>query len=330
MPRFFAESDIDLNVIRGKRIGVIGYGSQGRAQALNLRDSGLDVRVGARHHGPGALKARADGFHAWRASEVAETADVLMLTLPDNLMGEIFDQEIDPYMSRGQTLLFSHGFAIVYGLIEAQAGVDVALVSPKGVGPGLRQNYEAGSGVPALIGVETDATGAAWAIALGYAWGIGSARVMIMETTFREETETDLFGEQAVLCGGIPDLIKTGFNMLVGAGYAPEIAYFECLHEAKLIVDLLYEHGISGMRERISDTAEWGGLVGGPRIIDTEVRRRMRMVLAEIQSGYFADQWIRENRLGRKRLKRKAADEAALPIEQVGRELRRKMGLGDR
>lgn len=330
MRRFFAEPDIDLPVIRSKRIGVIGYGSQGRAQALNLRDSGLDVIVGARPLGPGAAQAREDGFHPKTAQEVAQGADVLMLTLPDIQMGDIFRKEIRPALGSGQALLFSHGFAILYDLIDPPAGVDVALVSPKGVGPGLRRTYEAGGGVPALIAVEVDATGLAWQIALGYAWGIGSARILLMETTFGEETETDLFGEQAVLCGGIPDLIKTGFNMLVDAGYAPEIAYFECLHEAKLIVDLLYEHGISGMRERVSDTAQWGGLVGGPRIIDTEVRRRMRMVLAEIQSGYFADQWIRENRLGRKRLRRRAEDEKALPIEQVGRDLRRKMGLGDR
>lgn len=327
MTHYYTESDFSLDLIRSRKIAILGYGSQGRSQALNLRDSGLDVTIGLYAGSASAARAESEGFSVMLTEDATRTCDVLMFCVDDVRMRHIFATSVEPWLRPGQALLFSHGFNIHFRLIQPPYGVDVALVSPKGAGPGLRQNFEKGFGVPALIAVHQDATGDALDLALGYAWGIGSARVLMMETTFREETETDLFGEQAVLCGGIPELIRAGYETLVESGYPREAAYFECVHEAKLIIDLLYSRGIAGMRREISDTAEWGGYVAGPVVIDSQVRERMRQVLADIQSGAFTERWLEEDRKGRSNLAQFEREDESNGLEAVGGALRRLMGL---
>jgi ketol-acid reductoisomerase len=327
MAKIIYESDIDASSIRGSRVGVIGYGSQGRAHALNLRDSGIEVRVALYAGSPSWARAEGEGLAVALVPDVARWADALMFCTPDVPMAGVYASDVAPHLRTGQTLLFAHGFNIHYRRIEPPSFVNVALVAPKGPGLRLRREYIGGGGLPALFAAHQDADGRALAVALGYAWGIGCARAGLIETTFGEETETDLFGEQAVLCGGLVELIKAGFETLVEAGYQPEVAYFECLHETKLIVDLLCEVGLSGMRRSISDTAEWGGYVAGPRVIGAAARQAMKELLAEVRGGKFAQDWIAENEAGRPNLEARHAEERAHPIEQVGERLRRMIGL---
>ena len=321
----YYEKDADPGIIAGRKVAIIGYGSQGHAHALNLRDSGVDVRVALRDGSSSRAKAEAAGLVVKSIADAAREADVIMLLAPDTEQQAIYRSEIEPGLAPGDALLFAHGFNVRFGLISAPAGVDVAMVAPKGPGHLVRRTYEGGGGVPALVAVEQDASGKAHALALSYAYAIGAARAGVLDTTFKEETETDLFGEQVVLCGGLTSLIQAGFETLVEAGYQPESAYFECLHEVKLIVDLMYEHGIAGMRYSISDTAEYGDLTRGPRVISPAVRDEMRKILAEIRSGSFAEEWVAENRAGRGRFEelRRAGQEHS--IEKVGAELRAMM-----
>src|ERR1700751_5413239 len=297
----YYEKDADPGIIAGRKVAIIGYGSQGHAHALNLRDSGGDVRVALREGSSSKAKAEAAGLRVTSIAEAAREADVIMLLAPDTEQQAIYQTEIEPGLRAGDALFLAHGFNVRFGLIPAPEGVDVAMVAPKGPGHLVRRTYEGGGGVPALIAVAQDATGKARELALSYADAIGATRAGVLETTFKEETETDLFGEQVVLCGGFTSLIQAGFETLVEAGYQPESAYFECLHEVKLIVDLMYENGIAGMRYSISDTAAYGDLTRGPRVINTAVREEMKRVLEEIQSGRFAEEWIAENRAGRLR-----------------------------
>lgn len=323
MARRLDTSSIDPSVLRSKPLAVIGYGNQGRAQALNLRDSGFDIRIGQRE-GKGAENARSEGFSVVSIADAAQEAEFLMLTLPDEFMGSVFSADIASRLRPGQTLAFSHGFAIRYGLIVPPPEVDVVLVAPKGQARGVRDQYLAGSGVPGLIGVHQDATGQAMAKALAYAWGCGYARSLLLETTFAAETETDLFGEQTVLCGGMMEIIKAGFEELVAAGYDPELAYFECVHETKLIIDLLVARGFGEMRAAISDTAEWGGYQIGPKLVTEETRQVMREALRRIQNGEFARGWVQEAASGKRELLRLRQEEAEL--EAVGRRLREEIG----
>ncbi len=318
-------SDADAGIIAGRKVAVIGYGSQGHAHALNLRDSGVDVRVGLRDGSSSRAKAEAAGLPVRSIADAASEADVIMVLAPDTDQQAIFEESIRPNLSAGDVLLFAHGFNIRFGFIEAPDGVDVAMVAPKGPGHLVRRTYEGGGGVPALIAVEQDASGGAKALALSYADAIGATRAGVLETTFAEETETDLFGEQVVLCGGLSALIQAGFETLVDAGYEPESAYFECLHEVKLIVDLMYEHGISGMRYSISTTAEYGDLTRGPRIVNDGVRAEMRRVLDEIRSGTFAEEWMAEYQAGSPNFKRLEKEGEDHPIEEVGARLRSMM-----
>ncbi|MBN2734885.1 MAG: ketol-acid reductoisomerase [Methanomicrobiaceae archaeon] len=320
----YYESDADLGDLAGKKIAVIGYGSQGRGQSLNLKDSGLDVIIGIRP-GKSREQAKKDGLEAYDVCDAAKAADIIMILLPDETQGDVYKTEIMPYLSENKCLMFSHGFNIHYGQIVPPPTVDVIMVAPKGPGHMVRRTFEEGKGVPALIAIEQDYTGNAKKIALAYAKGIGGTRAVVLETTFMEETETDLFGEQAVLCGGVTSLIKAGFDTLVGAGYAPEMAYLEVLHEMKLIVDLIYEGGFTKMRDSISNTAQYGDITRGPRVIGPESYEAMEEILAEIQTGEFAKEWILENRVNRPvftALTR--ADEEHL-IEEVGAELRAMM-----
>jgi len=317
----YYEKDADLNVLKGKTIAVIGYGSQGHAQAQNLRDSGLNVIIGLRP-GKSFDKAREDGFEVLSVAEATSRADVVQILMPDEIQAAVYRESIAPNLKKGAALMFSHGFNIHFGQIVPPKDVDVLLVAPKSPGHLVRRTYMEGFGVPGLIAVEQDATGNAKAIGLAYAKGIGCTRAGVIDTTFKEETETDLFGEQAVLCGGISALIKAGFETLVEAGYAPEMAYFECLHEMKLIVDLIYEGGLAAMRDSISNTAEYGDYVTGPRIITEETKAEMRRVLQEIQNGTFARNFILENQANRPFLTSMRRNEANHLIEQVGRELR--------
>ncbi|AQP51948.1 ketol-acid reductoisomerase [Tessaracoccus flavescens] len=322
MADMFYDTDADLSLIQGRHVAVIGYGSQGHAHALNLRDSGVDVRIGLRPGSKSAAKAEAEGLRVLPVQEAVEEADLIMVLAPDQVQRKLYKEEIEPYLTEGDALFFAHGFNIRYGYIQAPEGVDVCMVAPKGPGHLVRREYVDGRGVPAIIAVEVDATGNAWPLALSYARAIGALRAGGIKTTFTEETETDLFGEQAVLCGGASALIQAGFETLVEAGYQPEVAYFECLHELKLIVDLMYEGGIAKQRWSISDTAEFGDYVSGPRVIDARVKENMKAILADIQDGTFAKRFIDDQDAGAPEFKELRAKGEAHPIEATGRELR--------
>lgn len=324
MVKVFYNGDINEEVLRGQKIAVIGYGSQGHAHAQNLRESGYDVVVGLRQ-GKSWDKAEEDGFHVRTVSEASELADVIMVLLPDEMQPAVYKEEIEANLTSGKALVFAHGFNIHFKQIVPPDNVDVFLVAPKGPGHIVRRTYADGAGVPALVGVYQDVTGTAKDLALAYAKGIGAARAGVLETTFKEETETDLFGEQAVLCGGLTSLVKAGFETLVEAGYQPEIAYFECLHEMKLIVDLIYEDGLAGMRYSISDTAQWGDFISGPRVVNEETKRRMKEVLEDIQSGKFAKSWILENQVNRPQFNAINEREKQHQIEKTGEKLRAMM-----
>jgi ketol-acid reductoisomerase len=318
------DDDADLNKLDGKTVAIIGYGSQGHAHALNLKDSGVSVLVGLRPDSSSVEDARSHGLEVLSPVEAASRGDLVMMLVPDELHRQVWE-EIRDGIAEGNMLLFGHGFSIHYKEVEPPTGVDVAMVAPKGPGHLVRRQYTEGSGVPGLIAVAQDATGEARALALAYAKGIGCTRGGVIETTFKDETETDLFGEQAVLCGGASELVQAGFQTLVEAGYDPEMAYFECLHELKLIADLMYEKGLAGMRYSISNTAEYGDYTRGKRVITEETRQKMREILAEVQSGDFAREWIAENRAGQESFKRMRAEQADSQIEQVGGELRSHM-----
>jgi ketol-acid reductoisomerase len=320
--RFYRNKDVDLNWLRGKTCAVIGFGAQGRAHALNLHDSGLRVIVGLYSGSKSRSRARRAGIRVVSTAEAVRRGDVIFIALPDTKMPRVYKSEIAPALRTGQTLLFAHGFAIYYQTIGPPNDVDVVMVAPKGLGPMVRREFIRGRGVPGLVAVHQDLTGRAKQTALAWAKGIGCTRAGVIETTFREETETDLFGEQTVLCGGTTALIRAGFETLVHAGYPPELAYFECLHELKFIVDLIHEAGIAGMMTLISDTAKWGALTVGPQIINTQTRKRMRRVLREIRSGKFAREFIREMQTGRKRYQRLLTEIEKHPIENIGDELR--------
>lgn len=309
-------------VLDGRKVAIVGYGNQGRAQALNLRDSGVNVVAALRENSSSMSQAESDGVPVQEVREAVASADVIALLVPDMKMGEAFTEHVSSSLRPGQTLVFAHGFALLYGLVEPPQNVNVVLVSPKGVGTGVRQKYVEGSGVPGLVAVHQDADGHALNVALAYAWGIGCARSLLLRTTIREETETDLFGEQAVLCGGIPSLIAAGFETLVEAGYSPEAAYFETLYETKLIVDLIVERGIAGMRDAISDTAQWGGLSPGSRIVTQETRMAMRAMLESIRNGSFAKGWLEEAQKGSHTLDALKSIERGLAVERAGGPIR--------
>jgi ketol-acid reductoisomerase len=325
MATMLYDDDASLEALEGKTIAILGYGSQGHAHARNLSESGLNVIVGLYAGSRSAKDAEAAGLEVLPTSEAAKRGDIVMVLLPDTVQAEVYRNEIEPGLVEGNALFFSHGFNIHYGQITPPEGVDVCMVAPKGPGHLVRRTYTEGNGVPALFAVEQDATGKARQLALAYAKGIGATRAGVLETTFAEETETDLFGEQAVLCGGASSLVQKGFETLVEAGYQPEVAYFECLHELKLIVDLMYEGGMARMRYSISDTAEYGDYVSGPRVVDDGAKERMREVLAEIQDGTFARNWILENQAGQPSFRAVRRQQAQHPIEDVGRELRKMM-----
>ena len=325
MATVYYEKDADPGMIAGRKVAIVGYGSQGHAHALNLRDSGIDVRVALREGSSSKAKAEAAGLRVTPIDQAADEADVVMILLPDTEQQAVYEAQIAPHLRPGDALLFAHGFNVRFGLIKPPEGVDVAMVAPKGPGHLVRRTYEGGGGVPSLIAVAQNASGKARELALSYANALGATRAGVLDTTFEEETETDLFGEQVVLCGGLTSLIMAGYETLVEAGYQPESAYFECLHEVKLIVDLMYEHGISGMRFSISDTAEYGDLTRGPRVINEAVRAEMKQILSEIRSGRFAEEWIAENRAGRPNFNRLREAGRQHPIEQVGAELRAMM-----
>ncbi|TNE87421.1 MAG: ketol-acid reductoisomerase [Deltaproteobacteria bacterium] len=323
------DSDADLSLLSGKTIAIIGFGSQGHAHALNLHDSGIDVIVGLRAGSPSIAAAEAKGLRTASIAEASREADIIMLLAPDTRQPQIYEQHIAPHLTAGKTLMFAHGFNIRYGTITPPADIDISLIAPKSPGHRVRETYQEGAGTPCLLAIHQDASGQADATALAYAAAIGGGRAGILTTTFAEETETDLFGEQAVLCGGASALVKAGFETLVEAGYQPEIAYFECLHELKLIVDLMYRGGLSFMRYSISDTAEQGDYIAGNRIIGEHTRQAMRELLADIQSGAFAEAWIAENNAGRPTFDARRRSEANSELEQVGRKLRRMMPFVD-
>ena len=325
MPKRFYEKDGSLAPLLQKTIAIIGYGSQGHAHALNLRDSGLNVVVGLYPGSKSADKAKAAGLPVLSVADAAKAADVVMILLPDHVQGDVYRNDIAPHMAKGKTLMFAHGFNIHFGEIKPPADIDVSMIAPKAPGHRVRELFVEGVGVPALVAIAQDASGHALENALSYAFALGCLKAGVIETTFREETESDLFGEQAVLCGGVSELIRAGFETLTAAGYAPEIAYFECLHELKLIVDLIYEGGLGYMRYSVSDTAEYGDYTRGPRIVTDQTRAEMKKILSEIQSGEFAKTWLAENRNGRKKFlaMREAAKDQ--PIERVGAELRSMM-----
>ncbi len=325
MAKRFYEHDGNVSHLKGKKIAIIGYGSQGHAHALNLRDSGLDVIVGLSADSKSRGKAESAGLRVLSTADAAKEADVMMVLVPDHIQGDLYASDIAPHLTPGKTLMFAHGFNIHFGQIKPPAGVDVSMIAPKAPGHRVRELFTEGVGVPALVAIHQDASGKALPNALAYAMGLGCLKAGVIETTFKEETESDLFGEQAVLCGGASELIRAGFETLVEAGYAPEIAYFECLHELKLIVDLIYEGGLSYMRFSVSDTAEYGDYTRGPRIINEQTRAEMKKILSEIQSGQFAKDWINENKTGRKNFlaMREAAQNQ--PVEKVGAELRKMM-----
>ncbi|WP_432519695.1 ketol-acid reductoisomerase [Kineococcus sp. SYSU DK006] len=325
MAEMFYDDDADLSTITGKKVAVLGFGSQGHAHALSLRDSGVDVVVGLKEGSKSRAKAEEQGLQVLTPFEASKAADVIMVLVPDHLQRGLYAEAIEPNLTAGKALFFSHGFNIRFGYIKPPADVDVVMVAPKGPGHLVRREYVDGRGVPVIVAVEQDATGNAWPLALAYAKAIGGLRAGGIKTTFTEETETDLFGEQAVLCGGASALVQTGFEVLTEAGYQPEVAYFECLHELKLIVDLMYEGGIAKQRWSVSDTAEWGDYVSGPRVIDASVKERMKEVLADIQDGTFAQRFIEDQDAGAPEFKRLRAQAEQHPIEATGRELRKLM-----
>jgi len=325
MATMYYDRDARPELIRGRKVAIVGYGSQGHAHALNLRDNGVEVRVGLRAGSASAARARDEGLAVQPVADAAAWADVIMVLAPDTAQPALYREAIAPHLAAGKMLMFAHGFNIRFGTIQPPADVDVAMVAPKSPGHRVREVFVEGGGTPALLAVHQDATGQARDLALSYAWGIGVTRAGVIETTFGEETETDLFGEQAVLCGGVSALVKAGFDTLVEAGYQPEIAYFECLHELKLIVDLMYRGGLSYMRYSISDTAEHGDYTGGPRIVTAETRAEMRRMLREIQDGTYARAWLAEHEAGRPTFNAARAREQALLIEQVGERLRAMM-----
>jgi ketol-acid reductoisomerase len=329
MTKTYHDQDADLLLIQGKKVAIIGYGSQGHAHSLNLKDSGVDVRVGLPASSRSINKAKSVGLEVVSVADAAKWADVIMILAPDHAQAAIYNQHVAPYMGKGKTLMFAHGFNIRYGTIVPTSDIDVSMVAPKAPGHRVREVFVEGGGVPALIAVHQDASGSAKALALSYAKAIGSTRAGVIETTFTEETETDLFGEQTVLCGGVSALVKAGFETLVNAGYQPEIAYFECLHELKLIVDLMYRGGLAYMRYSISDTAEYGDYTAGPRIVTDATRAEMKKILTEIQDGTFAKNWIRENETGRKQFNQMRSDDAVHSIEEVGSKLRAAMPFLD-
>ena len=325
MAKIYYDKDADLNFIKDKTIAVIGYGIQGRGQALNLRDSGLKVIISQREGGANFDQAKKDGFEPVDAATAAKQADIIQILTQDHIQAELYKKSIKKNLKKGKSLVFSHGFNIHFEQIVPPEDVDVFMVAPKGPGSLVRRQFEEGKGVPCLVAVFQDPSGNALKTALAYAKAIGGTRAGVIETTFKEETETDLFGEQSVLCGGASELVKAGFDTLVEAGFQPEIAYFECLHELKLIVDLFYEYGIQGMRKRVSDTAEYGDYSRGKKIISEKTRKVMKKILDEVQSGKFAREWIRENKKGRPNLNKWRQEADQHKIEQVGRELREMM-----
>ncbi len=325
MAEMFYDDDADLSVIQGRNVAVLGYGSQGHAHALSLRDSGVDVRVGLPEGSKSRAKAEAEGLRVVTPYEACEEADLIMILAPDHVQRNLYKEAVEPNLVDGDALFFGHGFNIRFGYITPPEGVDVAMVAPKGPGHLVRREYTEGRGVPVLVAVEKDATGKAWELALSYAKGIGGLRAGGIKTTFTEETETDLFGEQAVLCGGMSELVMKGFEVLTEAGYQPEVAYFECLHELKLIVDLMYEGGIAKQRWSVSDTAEYGDYVSGPRVIDDSVKQRMKDVLKDIQDGTFAKRFIDDQDAGAPEFKALRAKGEQHPIEKTGRDLRKLM-----
>jgi ketol-acid reductoisomerase len=322
VPEIFYDDDADLSLLQQRKVAILGYGSQGHAHALNLRDSGVDVRVGLPEGSKSRPNAEAEGLRVLTPAEASAEADVIMILAPDTTHRKIYAESIEPNLTDGKALFFGHGFNIRYDLIQPPSGVDVCMVAPKGPGHLVRRTYSEGQGVPCLIAVEQDASGSAQELALAWAKGIGGTRAGALKTTFTEETETDLFGEQAVLCGGTTALVQAGFETLVEAGYQPEVAYFECLHELKLIVDLMYEGGIAGMRYSISDTAEYGDVTRGPRIVTSAVKQEMGRILGEIQDGSFAREWVDEDANGRPNFTKLVEEGKQHPIEQVGAELR--------
>jgi ketol-acid reductoisomerase len=321
----YYDKDADLALIRSKKVAIIGYGSQGHAHALSLKDSGVDVRVGVRAGSPAKAKAEAGGLVAMPVAEAAKWADVIMILAPDTAQASIFKNDIEPHLGPGKTLMFAHGFNIRFGTIQPPKTVDVSMIAPKAPGHRVREVFEEGGGVPALVAIHQDASGNAKALALSYGKAIGVTRAGVLETTFTEETETDLFGEQAVLCGGAAELVKAGFETLVEAGYQPEIAYFECLHELKLIVDLMYRGGLNYMRYSVSDTAEHGDYIAGVRVVNQDTRKEMKKLLAEIQDGSFAKKWIKENEDGRPTFNARRKAEQSQLLEDVGAKLRAMM-----
>jgi ketol-acid reductoisomerase len=329
MAKTYHDHDADLSHIQGKKVAIIGYGSQGHAHALNLKDSGVQVRVGLPTNSKSIDKAKKTGLEVTSIADAAKWGDVIMILTPDETQADVYAKEVAPHLTPGKSLVFAHGFNIRFGTIKPPAGVDVFLVAPKAPGHRVREVFTEGGGTPGLIAVEQDASGDALALALSYAKGIGCTRAGVLETTFKEETETDLFGEQAVLCGGTAALVKAGFETLVEAGYQPELAYFECLHELKLIVDLMYRGGLAYMRYSISNTAEYGDYTAGPRIVTDETRAAMKKLLAEIQDGTFAKNFIEENKTGRKKFDAIRKAEAQHLIETVGAELRSAMPFLD-
>jgi ketol-acid reductoisomerase len=325
MAELFYDNDADLSRLANRRIAIIGYGSQGHAHALSLKDSGQDVRVGLPRGSKSWAKAEAAGLMVRTVDEAAKEADIIMILIPDTRQAEVYGESIAPHLTPGKTLMFAHGFNIRYGQIVPPAGVDVSMVAPKAPGHRVREVFEHGGGVPGLVAVEQDASGHALEDALAYAKGIGCTRAGVLKTTFTEETETDLFGEQAVLCGGTAELIKAGFETLIEAGYQPEVAYFECMHELKLIVDLCYQGGLNYMRYSVSETAEYGDYIAGTEVINASSRAAMKKLLSNIQDGTFANNWIEENKTGLPNFSKRRAQDINHPIEQVGLELRRMM-----
>ncbi|UCB57104.1 MAG: ketol-acid reductoisomerase [Candidatus Omnitrophota bacterium] len=325
MAKIYYDKDADLEILKDKKIAIIGYGIQGRGQGLNLRDSGLNVIVSELEGTPNYEQAKKDGFTPVSADEAAKEADIIQILTQDHVQKKVYNDSIKKNLKKGKALVFSHGFNIRFKQIKPPKKVDVFMVAPKGPGALVRRMYEEGKGVPALLAVFQDASGQAKKLGLAYAKGIGATRAGVIETTFAEETETDLFGEQAVLCGGATELIKAAFDTLMEAGYQPEIAYFECLHELKLITDLVYQYGIQGMRQRVSDTAEYGDMTRGKVVIDARTRKKMKKMLKDVQSGKFAREWIRENEAGRPKFNEMRKKEANHPIEEVGRRLREMM-----